>query len=157
MRDIKFSRQYPAYHAFAGTETNFIEKILSNPSIEAIPSECFESEFYNLKCRDFKPKKTTVRAGNRWKKGDWFQPKAWTGKPYRSKPVAFCIPLQVLEVEPYQIDARGIHHLSHQILGGKELTEISVLDGFEYLADFNAWFNLKRGETFKGQRITFAT
>lgn len=95
-RVLTFAKYYPNYHHRAGELTYFEEKIwnsigYSKPYSSFVPKKTF---WYLSDCRqlkidrthpDMEPKHHTVRAGKRWKVGDKFSPRIWSGKPYRSK------------------------------------------------------------------------
>jgi len=49
-----------------------------------------------------KPKIHTIRKGKRWKKGDVFSPRVWSGKPYNSKQIQFAPDLELKEVLPFE-------------------------------------------------------
>lgn len=162
MKDIKFAVTFPKYHPRAGEPTHFVEKIWeavpgNNILYDAINYEVLRpyAESFQSK-KMWTPKRTTIRAGHRWKKGDFFVPKIWTGIPYRSKPIAICEPLEVLDEEDFTIDMDGIYWLNDDMLTLKELEAIALVDGFDEVDDFELWFNVKKGQTFDGQRISFA-
>ena len=163
MKDIKFSTVFPSYHPRKGEPTHFVEKIWT--AIDESQRRVFTEAYFNDELdalsesyfsKDWAPKRTTIRAGHRWKKGDFFVPKIWTGIPYRSKPIAICEPLKVLDVEDFTISMNGIYWLNDDILTLKELEHIALVDGFDEVDDFELWFNVKKGQTFDGQRIRFA-
>jgi len=162
MKDIKFSVTFPKYHPRAGEPTHFVEKIWEAVPGDNILYDAINYEVLRPYAESFQskkmwtPKRTTIRAGHRWKKGDFFVPKIWTGIPYRSKPIAICEPLKVLDVEDFTISMNGIYWLNDDILTLKELEHIALVDGFDEVDDFELWFNVKKGQTFDGQRIRFA-
>jgi hypothetical protein len=135
MKPITFSRNFPATHPRKGEPTGFADAIRTGRKIH------------------------TIRAGYRWKVGDVFEPREWTGAPYRSKQQAIGEPLVVTAV--YEI----IRHRGHwrmQLKTGPESWKVrAVEDEFiEYLAkydgltlaDFLSWFP----DNFEGQVICFA-
>lgn len=159
--DIKFSTVYPSYHPRKGEPTHFVEKIwtaldfkFETIAVESFPVICEAHRNFYLK--DWAPKRTTIRSGHRWKKGDLFIPKIWTGKPYRSKPIAICDPLEILDVDTFSIRADGEYRLNDMPLLLSELKVIARDDGFDEVDDFELWFNWKKGQNFEGQRIRFA-
>lgn len=162
MRDIKFATVFPSRHPRAGEPTHFVEKIWEAVPGDNILYDAINYEVLRPYAESFQskkmwtPKRTTIRAGHRWKKGDMFMPKIWTGIPYRSKPIAICEPLEVLDVEDFTIGMDGIYWLNDDILTLKELEDIALVDGFDEVNDFELWFNVKKGQTFDGQRIRFA-
>ena len=80
---ITFSTSFPPYHYRAGQPTYFVEKLCKaldeNKSIgmkHQISKELidhFNFAVYN----DCDPKYTTIRAGNRFKEGEYFSPRIW--------------------------------------------------------------------------------
>lgn len=169
MRDVKFSTYFPKYHPRAGQPTHFVEKIWQavaknkeankEATIKSALKRAndFQRSFIkSYASKDWTPKRTTIRAGHRWKKGDLFIPKIWTGKPYRSKPIAICDPLEILDVDTFSTRAYGEYRLNDMPLLLSELKVIATDDGFDEVDDFELWFNWKKGQTFEGQRIRFA-
>src|SRR5690554_6254811 len=108
MRDIKFASVFPKYHPRAGEPTHFVEKIWEAVPGDNILYDAINYEVLRPYAESFQskkmwtPKRTTIRAGHRWKKGDFFVPKIWTGIPYRSKPI---------DVEDFTIGMDGIYWL----------------------------------------------
>lgn len=144
MRSIIFSQHYPAYHPRKGDDTNFNMKLLKP---FALPK-------HQPSFKEFEPKLTTIREGNNWKVGDFFQPKYWTGKPYASKQEFIRIePLQVKKTYKFEITKKGDYKLNGKKIKYDKLKIIALNDGFEHLDDFEQWFSKK---TFKGQLITWS-
>ena len=48
-------------------------------------------------------KKHTIRAGHRWKAGDMFSPRQWSGKPYRSRQIKLFSDMEVKKVYDVRI------------------------------------------------------
>lgn len=102
---LTFSRVYPSYHPKAGQPTYFVEKIVKSlhwdrphPPVDIRAD--FDSDIYI----NVQPKHHTIRAGHRWKVGDWFRPVVWgndinpkSGRsgPYHSKQIIFAPDIQV--------------------------------------------------------------
>lgn len=169
MKDIKLSTVLPKHHVRAGQPTHFVEKIWTavaknkeankEATIKSALKRAnhFQRSFIkSYASKDWTPKRTTIRAGHRWKKGDLFIPKIWTGKPYRSRPIAICDPLEILETEQFVIDMDGCYWLGDDMLSLGKLKTIALEDGFDDVDDFELWFNMKKGKNFEGQRIRFA-
>ena len=97
------------------------------------------------------PKNHTIRSGNRWKVGDWFSPRIWSGKPYRSPQTTIYDDVEVKKVWDFEIGEEG------RFIGinGKRLTptELEALAGNDALMyqDFLRWFQYPK--PFKGQII----
>lgn len=151
-RVITFSRVYPAYHPKAGQQTFFIEKIYAKladtDSSFKIPNYANEywdwHEYYNCSL----PKGHTIRAGHRWKSGDWFSPRVWSGKPYNSKQIIIAPDIQVKRVWNFElhggkpffkiIDCPWTSHLEE--ITDETLELIAKNDGL-LLDDFMSWFH----------------
>lgn len=75
-RVLTFSRVYPSYHPKAGEPTYFVEKIWQSiPGLYRdtnLPGDVLFDEQYRYLRNDFTAKYHTIRAGHRWKAGDWF-------------------------------------------------------------------------------------
>lgn len=174
---ITFSRYFPKSFPlsnYAGKETHFVEQII-NSSVsdwQTISKESINKDVIDL----INPfiindrrmvKKHTVRAGKRWKQGDIFSPRIWSGKPYASKQIQFLPDMQlkrVYDLEIYVDDYFGEKEAFIQIdkrepvclginLGRAYLTSIALNDGLTY-NQFIGWFGLlglyiKNGK-FKG-------
>lgn len=128
-RVITFSRTFPAYHPKKGQPTHFVEGILNtlsairpgqhyafdkiNPGKEEESSNVFDSIL-----EDVTPfhKSHTIRAGNRWKVGDKFSPRVWSGKPYSSKQITIAPDIEIKKVWNFKI----IHGVGY-IYNGKNL------------------------------------
>ena len=117
MKDIKFSTVFPKHHVREGQPTHFVEKIwtalMEQPEIkvslfDVVDCAKLSEAHRNFHANDYKPKRTTIRAGHRWKKGDFFVPKIWTGRPYWSTPIAICDPLEILDVDTFSTRADGL-------------------------------------------------
>ena len=87
------------------------------------------------------PKHHTIRAGNNWKVGDMFSPRAWSGKPYNSPQITIAPDIRVEKVWDAEVD----EDLCLWIIGGDEndgdiLDKVALNDGLE-LQDLLSWFN----------------
>jgi hypothetical protein len=174
MKVITFSRTFPKTHPRAGDPTFFVEKTLLG-LIEAGQisiSKCCEcarqfgfSEdhpmyyIHTLRKYDCEPKRHTIRAGNRWKVGELFSPRVWSGKPYVSKQIEFAPPIKIEKIWDISIKIMNGEDvtvkLNNRSMLLQDLMPIALNDGLE-LNDFVAWFNLhpkKKEQTFTGQII----
>jgi len=50
----------------------------------------------------------TIRAGNRWKVGDKFSPRVWSGKPYASKQIQFAPPIEIKKIWLISFDEHSV-------------------------------------------------
>lgn len=152
-RVTTFSTSFPSYHPKKGEPTLFVEKILFGLIKDNYPgcgTELLKSEhvdiinFYNLE-----PKHHTIRAGSRFKAGDYLLPRIWTGKPYRSKQFQFAPALEVKSVWDFYLDEH-----KWKLYGDADIETIAKNDGLS-IVDFLDWFRLAPGKSFEGQIITW--
>jgi hypothetical protein len=165
MKYIIFSTQFPKIHPRVGEPTDFVAKIWRSyfdffeindilchlipkkePDIlfEFLPSDIqfFENLF---------PKGQTIRKGQRWVKGDFFNAKIWAGKPYKSKQVSILESLRILKVYHFERDMLGIFFLEGKALETDIVEVIAKNDGLS-LQDFMDWFPYG----FEGQIIVWS-
>jgi len=152
-RVITFSRTFPAYHPRAGEPTYFVEKLYKSilKPTDHVPITGIESGLSLFALADAQPKHHTIRAGHRWKVGDWFSPRVWSGKPYNSKMITIAPDIQVKKV--WNIEMRFDQTSPVAIIEGR----VIMFDEFKVLAandgltpsDLMAWFN----KTMLGQII----
>jgi hypothetical protein len=159
---ITFSRVFPAYHPKAGEPTYFMEKIWRGLPIPC----CFpnvDGSVLDILEFDKEPdmvKHHTIRAGHRWKVGDWFSPRVWSGKPYHSKQIQFAPDIQIKKVFDFKIvlvEDGMLRSYEMQINGKLRSTGMEVFtnDGLTY-NDFCDWFKMdsaKKDIHFDGQII----
>lgn len=121
-RVIPFSRNYPSYHPKAGQPTYFVHKIWKSiydePDDALYNYDCaIEWTIYKEIHEHVCPKHHTIRAGHRWKEGDWFSPRVWgndinpkTGKsgPYHSKQIIIGPDIQVKRTWDFEMDILGV-------------------------------------------------
>lgn len=156
MRAMMFATVFPHYHPKKGMPTYFIQKVWAN--IHIIPKN--REELTNIgkadPCKVFLAKFHTIRAGNRWKVGDLFIPRVWSGRPYNSKTIDFAEPIKVEKTWAIKFDECGVISVN----GFYDYSEIVSSDGFiEILAkndgltgqDFHNWFPMPK--PFDGQII----
>ncbi|HTJ52578.1 MAG TPA: hypothetical protein VL443_24150 [Cyclobacteriaceae bacterium] len=151
---ITFSQKFPSYHPRKGESTLFIEKIYAGladiiPDFK-IPNNANDfwdwHEYYSAV-----PKYHTIRAGHRWKEGDWFSPRIWSGRPYNSKQIILAPDIQLKKVWDFDISGEeGKTYIDGRSLTDRNLYihEIANNDGLEVI-DFKNWF--KHPKTFSGQ------
>lgn len=124
-RVITFSRTFPAYHPKAGESTGFEDAILMGN------------------------KKHTIRAGSRWKVGDKFSPRVWSGKPRHSKQIIIAPDIEIKKGWSFTRDLfTPTFYLDGHPVGDELLSAIAANDGLT-VDDFKAWFN----KPFEGQVI----
>ena len=170
---ITFSTKFPAYHPKAGQPTYFVEKILSgllkmeSKGIADAIYESGKSLSYNdvdsfLEVVESQtPKFHTIRAGHRFKVGDMFSPRIWSGRPYNSPQIVIAPNLKVEKVWDFEMSvlkAAGFDkYMIQYFINGKQidnkklLLKLATNDGLsEY--DLIHWFD----KAFKGQIICWS-
>jgi hypothetical protein len=154
MKVITFSRHFPAYHPKAGQPTHFVEKI------HAGLDRWRDDAFLNLQIKEWFDlevwwetrlrKHHTIRAGHRWKVGDKFSPRIWSGRPYFTKQIEFAPSLEVVKVIPISYEC-GNWMSGLTILHSDTMMKIAHNDGLSIL-DFMDWFQCPIKQ-FDGQII----
>ena len=157
-RVITFSRQFPAYHPKAGQPTYFVEKIWkglwdAEPSMY-VPFDGYwqrydaifpwDNEKNNI--HEHAPKWHTIRAGHRWKVGDTFSPRVWSGKPYNSKMITIAPDIDITKIWNFEISDKVT--LDGKDLSVYDLQEIAKNDGLTF-DELMAWFKFPK--PFSGQ------
>jgi hypothetical protein len=174
---ITFSRVFPAYHPKAGQPTYFVEQIWNSFNVKAGGEEFIAPFDHGVQELNSKlphatvcgflnelqmrviytlKKYHTIRGGNRWKVGDKFSPRVWSGKPYQSKQIIIAHDIEIKKVWDIEI-WRGSRNLSVAInIEGINYmvpwVDVAENDGLT-IEDFESWFNLKPFQEFKGQII----
>lgn len=173
---ITFSRVFPSYHPRKGEPTYFVEKIweaigmpsfgVGNPWGEGWHDTPLTDEYLRYirgnDDIDNKPKHHTIRAGHRWKIGDKFSPRVWSGKPYASKQITFAPDIEIKKVWNFDVDENGVCSLNGKYILEYEdgsmndmEKQIASNDGLTDI-DFFHWLIYpiyKSGEAFTGQII----
>lgn len=151
-KTIMFSKTFPKYHPRAGQQTSFEEKLLTGfLMIQKADEDVYKqygllNEFGGLL---FAPKFHTIRSGHRWKVGDYFSPRQWQDKPYRSPQVTLWEDLKVQRVYDFDVDIKGEFYINGRYFI-PFLTMIPSHDGLIH-NDFIDWFKTEKG--FSGQII----
>lgn len=155
MKQIMFARQFPEYHPKAREPTYFVEKIwdaigdVPNNYSEMLPEQ--RLNYIRLGSEFIWAKHHTIRSGNRFKIGDWFAPKVWSGLPYKSKTIPFAPPIEVKKVWDIGLMMRGDFkefYCGECDLTATSINELAKNDGLSVNDLFN-WFN----KPFEGQII----
>lgn len=108
-------------------------------------------DFLNSLTKDFVSyKHHTIRAGHRWKAGDWFSPRVWSGKPYRSKMIQFAPDIQIKKVWDFECDGLDGWYMNGSQFNYTWSLQLAMNDGLT-LADMQEWFN----KPFDGQIISW--
>lgn len=174
MKVITFSRFFPVKHPRAGEPTYFVEKVLLG-LLEARQfsiGKCCELAreagfpeshpmYYidGIRGCEFGSKYHTIRAGNRWKVGEQFSPRVWSGRPYASKQVQFAPPITIEKIWEVRIgdDSYGegldVWINDELLVNPIEINTLAINDGLS-MSDFFDWFNIHpkmKSEGFTGQ------
>jgi len=143
-RVITFSRVFPSYHPRKGEPTYFVEKLVQSfNQIRRpgdVPDGIFSEEIYHV----VYAKNHTIRSGHRWKVGDKFSPRVWSGKPYQSKQIIIAPDIEVKNAWDFDLinDKLIIGGLFHCLVSQEEkidsfakndgLNATDLLDWFKY-------------------------
>lgn len=166
---ITFSRVFPVHHPKKGAPTYFVEALVNNfmslgYCIEEIDELCHSNPplYEDMKHH----KRHTIRAGERFKEGDLFSPRVWSGSPYRSGQIKIAEDILIKKIYRFEIDACGIPSINGKYLyidldatfsdDKVDAYELLALnDGLE-LDDFIQWFKVHpktKEHAFTGQII----
>lgn len=156
-RVITFSVVFPSYHPKAGNPTCFVNMILHSVDFHGIYKVIHGC---NWPDGSFAKKNHTIRKGNRWKAGDKFSPRIWTGKPYNSLQQTFFEDIEIKKVWTIEIwkDGEYTHAGIPEGDGQYRLVSLADLaknDGLS-IQDLIDWFNVKEGKPFVGQIICWS-
>lgn len=167
---LTFSRTFPACHPKAGHPTYFVEKFWAsvmqsqNQSDEVLTP--ISEYIYDVGAKmgydyvdtaisvieSVSPKHHTIRSGHRFKKGDYFSPRVWSGKPYNSPQITIAPDTLITDVWDFEINGSEFR-INEDIYDGMNmnfLDTISKNDGLDR-RDLLDWF--KYPKPFKGQII----
>lgn len=176
-RVITFSRHFPKSHPRSGEPTYFVEKIWCSDFVEIngvkfyvdyteflrnvnsnVPFEVLYEFAKSISNKQFDPKYHTIRSGHRFKVGDKFSPRVWSGKHYASKQIIIAPDIEVKKVWNIYIDENGVIDINGKYLHESDdcffdfdaCNKLAKNDGLDF-ADFASWFPL--GKIFSGQII----
>lgn len=161
---ITFSRFFPKGHIREGQPTYFVEKIWNSVS-----ERCRE-KFTSLEM-DPTIKGTkihTIRAGNKWKVGDKFSPRVWSGTPRRSQQNIIAPDIEIKHIYDivisvdffwrFKVKVNNLYFAESSTMNLKcTLENVAYNDGLT-LDDFKSWFinNGSDRPPFKGQIICWS-
>lgn len=97
---ITFSTRFPKGHIKEGQPTYFVEKFWNQRHSEGIEIPAFNFTQYIATLKDglkynqsyydyLGVKSHTIRLGKRFKKGEYFSPRIWNGRPYHDGQITF--------------------------------------------------------------------
>jgi len=152
---ITFSRTFPAYHPKKGQQTYFVEKFWeSYESIESdiskvlTPLVPYIQEYKSS--NDFNytkhgAKNHTIRSGNRWKEGDYFSPRVWSGKPYNSPMITIAPDTLIVKVWDIVVVVKDRHVFLNDVCYTDDsfefiMSELAKNDGLT-ADELKQWFN----------------
>jgi len=155
-RLITFSRVFPAYHPRKGEPTNFVEQIYNS----IFEEDCDWSdapggpEAYVIEMNHsvVTLKHHTIRNGNRWKVGDKFSPRVWSGKPYASKMITIAPDIEIKKIWDFEIKGDSIY-IDGRSISPDNLEEVAENDGLSR-HELQEWFQYPK--PFKGQIICWS-
>ena len=162
-RVLTFSRTFPSYHPSKGQPTYFVEKIwqcLFNKGLSYYDTNLEEElSIFSNPSHFIKPKGHTIRAGHRWKVGDKFSPRVWSGKPYTTKQITIAPDIEIKKLFDVKIEITDGIAFTFWV-DDKNITTDAVVrlaknDGSE-VNDFLNWFAdhpKKKESVFTGQII----
>lgn len=150
-RVITFSLKFPSYHNRKGESTHFVEKIWNSICWDdGVQGQEFPIPYHlGIDFRNTDEKKHhTIRAGHRFKVGDWFSPRVWgndlnpkSGKsgPYHSKQIVIAPDIQIKKIWSFEI-IDGWAYLDDGKGVSKSLfIEIAKNDGLTFF-ELKSWF-----------------
>lgn len=168
---LTFSRTFPSYHNKKGEETDFVTKIWNGLVLLEEDIEGIMAEKFIYRDKSLNPKYHTIRSGNRWKVGDKFSPRVWSGKPYASKQITIAPDIEVKKVwsvtiELIKVPMKNTNYAtaSYKFLVNGVVVEnaqtLALNDGLTY-TDLRDWFKILKSldknrfkrKLFEGQII----
>lgn len=157
---ITFSRTFPSYHPKKGQPTYFVEKFWQSKYIDFVGWEGFwplvnSGNGFDIGLHNkYNPKHHTIRAGNRFKEGDYFSPRVWSGKPYNSKQIIIAPDTRIEKIWDFEMDLNGVYSINGKYISEQAEYDLAINDGLSE-ADMQFWFmpNYNKPKEFKGQII----
>lgn len=167
---LTFSTHFPKTHPKAGEPTFFVEQIYHSIGLKIghsypggeIPKAMWD-KLNDFALMDDNKKHHTIRAGNRWKVGDKFSPRIWSGKPYASKQIEFAPPIEIKKIwtiskKPHKEHGFAFHINGSYYVADWEIETANIMlkdlarnDGLDK-EDFINWFP----ESFEGQVLCWS-
>lgn len=150
-RVITFSRNFPATHPRKGEPTYFVEKLHRSLDLGVSEKTLVSKElsyYFNFAVfGSCEPKHHTIRGGNRWKVGDKFSPRVWSGRPYMTKQIIIAPDIEIKKIWNISCDLDGVFYLDRKQFDVTS-SDITVNDGLT-TDDFLSWFPV--GKILEGQ------
>lgn len=155
---ILFATSFLQNHPRAGEPTDFLPKIILG--LNHYRDRVTPKEIAMLTCgidwTSIDPKYTTIRAGRRFKKGDYFSPRIWSGKPYRSSQIIIAPDTLITDTWDFKIEY-GSFYIDRWRVRTPGLDKIAKNDGLSR-KDFIDWFipsDISHSFEFSGQVIAW--
>ena len=153
---ITFSRYFQKSHPQAGEPTFFVEKILNSLNLTDLNKKPLPdlNDFF-IVIGD--GKHHTIRSGSRFKAGDKFSPRVWSGKPYASKQIEIALEVEVKKVWNFSIDEKGRYSIDGKCIDGKTEFILAKNDGLS-TREMAYWFmpSFPKPKPFQGQIICWS-
>lgn len=151
---IILSTQFPAYHPRKGEATHFVEQFYNSIYGHMLGVKLPKGLTINHDIKEIK--NHTIRAGHRFKAGDWFSPRIWSGRPYASKQIILDPDVLVQKTWDVEIDALDVWSMALPSQQQKYLTHsqearIAKNDGLSE-EDLYWWFKYTK-KPWQGQII----
>ncbi len=149
-RVITFSRTFPAYHPKAGQPT-FGDDWSDAPG---------DASAYVVELSEFVRgiKNQTIRAGHRFKVGDKFSPRVWSGKPYNSKQIIIAPDIEVKKIFDFKItteansemrdDLSNFLYINSKLVMNNQYELLAANDGLT-VTDMCDWFKIVFEDGYK--------
>lgn len=156
---ITFSRAFPIGHPRAKQPTYFVEKVFNSflmCGYSIMPKSMPLAFLESLSKEEFHAKHHTIRAGNRFKVGDKFSPRVWSGQPYRSPQITIAPDIEIKKIWDFEIKNFSFYlngksfYVQHSSEFHTHLELLAKNDGLS-VQDLFAWFKIPC--EFKGQII----
>lgn|SRR3990167_1265004 len=173
---IAFSTKFPSYHINKGKPPFFVEKILNGLKVGYKDYSYFQkllvlnaknidsgkltiadiNDFWTALEPIEETKLHTIRVGKRFKLGEKFSPRIWSGRPYFSPQIIFFDDLEIQYCPDFLCtgfygDKNNLWLVNSRPLASIESIDLAIGDGLKY-ADMLSWFN----KPFHGQIICWS-
>ena len=161
---ITFSRYFQKSHPQCGQPTFFVEKIFNEINTHQGKSidvyELDKSLNFTL-LTEFGAKvgrkKHTIRSGNRFKAGDFFSPRVWSGKPYSSPQIVLCDDVEIENVWDIVFVQKdkflSVNGVSYEKSTYENMIKVLAENDGLSVNDFKSWFT----KPFTGEVICWSS
>lgn len=155
-RVITFSTKYPGHHPRKGEHTEFVQKLRG--SFKLLGKMCYPLDYAE---HTDEPKHHTIRRGFRREVGQKFNPRFWSGIPYKTSQIGICSDIEIkkiwnveINIYPNQFWVDYEVKIEGRTLTHDEIIELAKNDGLTE-HDFINWFRVwkRKPSRFIGQII----